>query len=511
MGDNRQTLIRKLRTKTAEALNEKTRQSLSQAVDALQRFLGDSRITAEDLNDSLLLDFLLDMLMQGLTRSTISLYIRNLSALWGKIARNNAHESTSENAPESSRENAPESAGADCPLDPQLFSRLKQPLEELSDNRIALLADLQLAAKLQTLSKAELCANPELQLGRDILLLAIYAGGLDFSRIVRLKKENLPQIVAENKEKEDAEEQENTDTQEIKKIISRCLRPRSPYIFPLRQSERTDAALLREALRLADKTLRIVGIKLPAPISADIAAEISSAIAIRAGIAAADESEKRRQIASLIARDPKNWYAMQFRPGVSYTRLQARLRAHGITLQEEYYPMQEIAKRVGKRIVNKSRPVVPGLLFFRSRPIELRELYYRIGDLAWGYRVSRALNSPYAAISDAAIATYQQTIGTFTADTRLRPAGSVKLNPGDKVLILGGDFVGRTAEYLRDVTLLQRNAAKPSSTAAKASKSDSGASAEETATGRLICRLKLIGENAIEWEINLDPRLISAL
>lgn len=462
MGDSQQTLIREFRTKAAEAPNARTRQSLSQAIDVLQRFIGEEPLGAEELTASLLEEFLLDMIMQGLTRTTISLYIRNLSALWGKIVRNSDPESS-----------------------PRLFSLLKTRLEEIPDNLLALLSDSRLVDKLQTLSKAELSAKPELQLGRDLLLMAIYAGGLPLSEIARLKKEEVTQTDA--------------DQPEIADIITRNLRPRSQYILPLRQSERTEAQLRRETLRLADKALRIVGIKLPEAITDDIAAQICSTIAKRAGIGESCEHERSRQINRLIARNPQNWYAMQFRPGVSYTRISARLRAHDITLQEEYYPMQEIAKRVGKRIVSKSRPVVPGLLFFRSRPAELRELYYRIGDLAWGYRVNRAINSPYAIISEAAIATYQQTIGTFTADTRLRPAGSVPLNPGDKVLILGGDFVGRTAEYLRDFN------------PAKAPSAASGKNEETATTGRIIYRLKLIGENAIEWEVNIDSRLISAL
>lgn len=62
---------------------------------------------------------------------------------------------------------------------------------------------------------------------------------------------------------------------------------------------------------------------------------------------------------------------MQFRPFVDYDRVLRRLDENDIAFSQTFYPMREIVRRVGKAIKRTSKPVVPGLFFFKSKAADL--------------------------------------------------------------------------------------------------------------------------------------------
>ncbi|MCM1378728.1 MAG: hypothetical protein NC190_01315, partial [Bacteroides sp.] len=197
-----------------------------------------------------------------------------------------------------------------------------------------------------------------------------------------------------------------------------------------------------------------------------------------AELSADSRLELRSQLSRLLSSDPAEWYAMQLRPHVSYQALTERVSASGITLSATYYPTEEIYRRTRKRLVACTRPVVAGLLFFQARAAQLTDLFAAVGDLAWGYRQTRSPRSPYARIPAAQIDCYRRTIGSFTPDMDILPAGATPLRPGDRVEIIGGEFMGHTATVARQLS-------------------------------RTIYRLKLLGSNAIEWVVDLPTPLIT--
>ena len=190
-------------------------------------------------------------------------------------------------------------------------------------------------------------------------------------------------------------------------------------------------------------------------------------------------------VANLFLADSVGWYAMRLRNGVQFEKLSARLAGlpAKVRVPELFYPMEAIRHRVGKRTIRKEVPVLPHIVFFKSRLSEIQSLFAWIGDIAWCYKTGNA----YSRIPSWEMERFQQAIGSFTADTEILPAGTIPLRKNDRVEILGGMFAGHSATI---------------DTAIKNSPL-SGA-------GRLIYRLVLPADNGVEWVVNLDSRLIKS-
>ncbi len=194
-----------------------------------------------------------------------------------------------------------------------------------------------------------------------------------------------------------------------------------------------------------------------------------------------DAMEMRATVARVITDDPLQWFVMRLRPASGFSSLRQRLASipsgnHAPTL---FYPCEEIATRIGRRLVWRDRPVIPDIVFFRSRRSHVRPLFREIGDLAWCYTTGRS--GTYAAIPDTEMQRFQQAIGRFTPQSEIFPAGTLAPAPGDTVEIIGGIFAGRHAEVVKTAT-------KPS--------------------GVTIYRLILPDNKGIEWRIDVDARLL---
>ena len=227
------------------------------------------------------------------------------------------------------------------------------------------------------------------------------------------------------------------------------------------------------------------GIAAPATAFADVRTRLSPAYALidPATLTADEASSIRGTVAQALTDNPPQWHAMQFRPRVTLDDIRNRLSALHCAglLGDIYYPCEEIASRIGRRLVRRRQPVVPGLLFFRTRTTDIAPLMRRIGDLAWCYRAGTGPDSPYAVIPDVQMHIYQVTIGIIRPDTRICPAGTIQLRPGDRVEIIGGPFAGLHANIQ---------------------------SIHTPAESATICRLLLPGTNGIEWRIDTPTLLL---
>ncbi|MDE5651411.1 MAG: hypothetical protein K2I35_10550, partial [Duncaniella sp.] len=107
-----------------------------------------------------------------------------------------------------------------------------------------------------------------------------------------------------------------------------------------------------------------------------------------------------------------------------------------------FYPMESIAKRVGKKLRHETKAVIENVLFFKSADDEIKPLFRIIGDMAWCYKQANTPDSPYATISDSSMAAFQQMIRQFTPDIEI----SLHRNRPDmlnrKVRITGGPMAG---------------------------------------------------------------------
>lgn len=460
-----------LKAKADESDNDAVRKSQLQAIDLFGRFLGGAAFSFENVNEKLLSEWVSWMFSTGYAYGSVMTYLGRLSAIYGKAAKEGI---------------APKS---DC------FFAVKDKLKDASKSSIEVNSIDDCWGKLRALVLADYSKNPHRQLGKDIVLFSLYNGGLSLDRLAKYKKS----------------EYQGSD-EAVQAIVNRNAKPKNKYLFPLHQSELTPKQLRLSISSLYSDTLKSVGISL-SECSPSTPIDLWAVAAMHCGFSAADiagcvgetsginplysfaakaelTSERKTEILSrvtaVLAKDPEDWYAMQFRPYVDYKKLQARLDAVGITLSKTFYPMEEIVRRVGKKMKHEQKPVVPGLLFFKSKATTLPDLFCLIGDLAWGYRYSRGPRSPYAVIPQAAIDQYESAIGKFADTIDAYPEGTLRFEPGDTVEITSGDFAGHLAIFEKEL--------------------------RETAGGatRVTHRLRLTGIANCLWTVDLDPRQLSS-
>lgn len=454
-------------------VNIATAQNMARALDSLERFLaleGDS--APEHLDEALLGRWVAWMVQHGYSFSTAQAYVAKISALHTRAVR----------------------SGAATPT--QAFANVATRLRAIPAERLQIhaLAD-EVPVRLMALAHPATKVSPQLSLARDVLMMAIYLGGLSPEAIGALSADD-PAVA----------------TDAAVAAIAQRRRSRSPYLFALRQGSRSAESLRAAITALWGDALKAAGLALPAgAVGPHLAADIWAECALRAGFqpaaiagalaqTGADSplmafggaealppeaaQAMRSRVGAMLQSDPDEWHALQMRPHVLYSTLRSRLDDPTTeTLSAIFYPMEEIVRRTGRRTTATSRPVVPGLLFFRCRTSQLGPLFRSIGDLAWGYRTRRGPGAPYAVISPEAMRLFQTTIGHFDSDTIVLPAGTITPRPGDRIEIIGGDFIGLTATFDSDITR----------------------------GGRTIYRLKLMGDNAIEWTLDADPRLTRPL
>ena len=447
------------RVKINESASEATAANHKKAVSAFVNFLGNEKVSFDSFTEPTLTDWAIWLIESGYTLTTAIHYLKYLSALYGKAVAD----------------------GAAC-ANPA-FSNVLQHLRRLpaKEQRTS---DRRILKKVQAMIRAAESADRS-TLANDVAVFAILAGGLSPEQIARYRKDDY-----------------TGDNPVLKAIIARHSRPRNKYLFPLRQSERTP--------RQMSESLHGISASAFGTTDAPSAADIWSMAAYDCGIPAPeilactgeapahnpvyalvhpaqlDAAAKERilaRVAEALTSNPVQWHAMQFRPGVSYDSVMHRIAmaANEFTLAETYYPCSEIARRTGKKLVCRTRPVIPGLLFFKMRRSDVPVMFLHIGDLAWGYHTTGARTSPYAVISQTEIDILQQTIGIFTPDTEVYPAGTIPLAANDKVVVIGGDFIGKPG-------ILD--------------------SLKKDSDGAIVCRLRLPGGNSIEWLVDSDPRMV---
>ncbi|MDE7345773.1 MAG: hypothetical protein K2N48_03415 [Muribaculaceae bacterium] len=241
---------------------------------------------------------------------------------------------------------------------------------------------------------------------------------------------------------------------------------------------------------------------------------------------AAEDLRLKTQDLAAIGRvfldNPPRWYAMSLRPGVLFTQVCRRIqllssgngqrttdnaplantaRSADTSLSdiELFYPCEEIARAIGKKIVIRERPFIHSVVFFRAKLTDIGPLFARIGDLAWCYRQSSRSGAPYADISERQFQLFQQTIAQFTPDYEVASTGELELRPNDRVQILGGLFAGHEATF-------EESRVKGQESSISASENGKQKTENANASG-VVYRLNIIGDNGIEWRISVDSRL----
>ncbi|MBD5261946.1 MAG: hypothetical protein HDS38_07450 [Bacteroides sp.] len=226
------------------------------------------------------------------------------------------------------------------------------------------------------------------------------------------------------------------------------------------------------------------------------------------------EADTFRAIGSVFLDNPPAWYAMSLRPGVRFTQVCRRIqllskpntaqRAHTepsapilrasltdtpFSSLQLFYPCEEIARAIGKKIVIKQRPFIHSVVFFKAKLTDIGPLFACIGDLAWCYKETARPGAPYAHISQQQFELFQRTIARFTPDYEVAPTGELQLKKNDRVEIVGGLFAGHEATF----------------EGLEAPRPPEGGRGAST-----VYRLNIIGDNGIEWRVSLDSRIVKS-
>lgn len=458
------------RLKSSESGSRTSVGNMTRAIDSFCRFTGGADISFDSFDESLLGEWVAHQLFHGYYTKTVAYNISKIAALYNKAV----------------------GCGVAEPND--AFSIVLAKVSAPSATRFDGCNHKDAFQKLQHIIRTDYFHQPGKQLAKDMLLFALYNGGLTIKQLASFKKDDY-----------------SGDNGHVADIVNRYAEPKRKYLFPLDQSHFTARQLSRATADMLSELLSDVGLGLSSA-PEYTAIDLWCAVAMECGVSASDiavciaprnsanaltafvkpseaDDEEianiRERVITALTDNPIRWYAMHFRRNVDYGMITQRLKDTGITPIEIYYPMEEIIRMVGHRKVFENRPVISWLLFFREHVANVNRLYYEIGDLAWGYRYSRDVRSPYASISDKAVREYQDAIGVLSPDTELLPDEKVEFNEGDYLVVLGGELNGRPAVFL--------------------SKKKSSRGEEKN---KIIYRIRLSGGKNINWIVDQDPRLV---
>ena len=458
-------------------MREATAADYRKAVTALQAFVQENPIHLSAFSDKLVLDWVVSMFWCGLTAKTAAHYLDMTAALCSSAAK----------------------AGRIGAETVDMFRRIKAKVRALAPEawrRTVSGEDFARFAAFVRLGGRH--AESDTALFADMLLLSMTNGAMPLADVSRLKRSDL--------DERDATAQA---------VVRRHADARRRYIFPLQQAELTpqevDHCVRTRIVQLlavrnialtgnADETIKTYWAFAALQSGLCGSQAVEALGAVPAGLpvlalcadyvstgAALSGTAAFKTVAALFGENPAGWYAMRLRSGVTFDGLKARLAAlpSALVPSELFYPMDEIVRRRGKKIVRREIPVLPGIVFFKSRPADVQTLFSRIGDLAWCYKSARSDGAGYAEIPETEMERFRQAVGAFTSETEILPLGATRLRKNDRVEILGGMFAGYSAKV----------DAAPHEEA-------------QEAGGRVIYRLMLAADNGIEWVVKVDSRLV---
>lgn len=422
-------------------------------------------------SEALLEDLCLILFAYGFTPKTVAHYFDLISALYTSAVKEGlVAPTTAFKTVKSKIKNGEFKPGAEMVSDEQ-FTRL---------HNLALLSSR---------------LNKDTALYIDIFVVAILTGCRPLSQVAMMKKSDIA-----------------AQAPQVATILERYIEPGRRYVWPLHQSQRTPRQLERHVEARIVALFKSRGISIGKSVD-DTACNYWAYTAMKCGITpseilavlgtlpggmaaqksndnttanAADKDTAKiiHTVSEAFMHNPTNWYAMKLRPRVKIASIYERLTEIDPHLRPvaTFYPCTEILRKVNKKMVKESTPVLPDVLFFKSRMTDVRSLFAQIGDLAWCYRCGNG-SGQYAIISRTEMEHFQRAIGQFSADYEVGAIGTLTPRQGDRIRVISGIFGGNEGELLAVL---------------------------DTPEEGTIYRLKIIDNQGIEWRVGVDPRHTSA-
>ena len=239
---NKTTASEFFQSTISQTANPKSADSLRQAYISFLSYLGSEIVEFSDFSDKKLRGWISWMFLNGHTRSTIAYYLKNLSSLYNRGVSEGIAGST------------------------DIFSFLRTQLLNNSKPIYDRITDIQFFEKLQKIVRTDVSYSPELSLGKDLLLFALYNGGLTFKEISSFQKNTY-----------------EGDRDEIIEIINKYSRPKNKYLFPIGQSSKTPRQTEAYISDLIGGILRTVGLRTGNP-TGETVLDLWSMTAVRCGV-----------------------------------------------------------------------------------------------------------------------------------------------------------------------------------------------------------------------------------
>lgn len=464
----------------ASSLSEATASAYLKAIRSAQPYLLDMKSPA--VCD--IADWIVAIMRSGITLKTAAYYLDNIASLHNAAVREGL---------------APSS---------DAFKTVKARLRAVSSSRNATcgIEDSEtVLSRLRSLIRHSGRQTGDTSLFTDLFILALLDPSRGLFKTAMLVKDDVELLPEESQE-----------------IARRHLSTRRKYIFPLLQSASTPRQLLMQVEENVVSILRQRGLPVYGGASATIetlwalaamecgfkASEVVATLGhvpaplplLSLADAASMPDYKKGAIiestAISLIDDPLQWHVMHLRQGVRMDSVKRRLEIFKdeLTAPDIYYPCEEIARKIGKKLVYKEKPLISDVAFFRCRETDIYPLFQRIGDLAWCYREESAPGRPYSVVPDSAMMTFMQTVGILMPGMDVYPIGEIPLTENDVVSILGGPFIGKEAT----VESLLKNAQQTT---------DNGKLTTDNVIPTIV-RLRITADNGIEWRVTLPPHLL---
>ena len=441
--------ILKLFAKRLDDFNGESRRSYQKAYSSFQLYLLQEYPLSMSLESHIIENWVIDNYLKGLTPKTVSFYLDKISSLYTAISPYLISGKT------------------------RLFKDIKLKLKNHSDSPHFLLRNKNLKDKIISLLK-DYPHTTNFSTIKDVVLYSLLNGGIELKEIIKEKKKEIRSLLNHNKEE--------------KVTLKILIEELGEAVIEFLKSNHLPV------LNTADDSLRYIWANLalnssvPASVIKNLAGSDSNKISLLniCNNHSVDESTKQKSIQTVVANLTKGksqWFAMKLRPKVKYENLLERFGklTDGIRMPELFYPYEEIAKKIGRRLVWKDQPVIRDVVFFKMYKEDVHSLFSQIYDLAWCYRTPGVAEKNYAVIPQRAMDDFKRALGFLGPEFEVAPSGEMNLNPGDEVIIVNGEYANELAKILK--------------------------TSPESEKGNKIFRVSLLNRNG-HWDIGIDARLL---
>lgn len=158
------------------------------------------------------------------------------------------------------------------------------------------------------------------------------------------------------------------------------------------------------------------------------------------------------KVANRINDNASRWFVMKLRSKVSVDDVKKRIATALPDLMKSlmlFYPTRTVVRKEGKNNIKEDVPLLPELLFFKTKRHKVKSMFNAIGDLAWCFKVSNSPDSEYSVISNRDMVNFQQCVGQFSSDIRMELVDTDRIYAkGRMVKIVGGIMAGYEGEIL---------------------------------------------------------------